>query len=475
MSILWVNLKHLYQKRSFWFLGLFFGSVAFGVAVAITEAVAKNKQGVFSAPVLWMLLVSTFIATLPIDVLTKPFSYCLPGHRNIPRKFLFFIGLVLSFLWSLSFLFYPDLNFVKTIMACLSAFSTFTVFYWLGAWCVYKFKNWSILIALLPLLILGDKPLNMSVFIEHTIVESPLSMILLGGLVNFLAWSYLGKSNLARRYCGVMWMGAFDVWNKEKLFKFQQTRLAEKDKKKPNSMRISSGVEGFFVFRISRAETGSLRQYIWGSLYKSFGITLSQQWWGWILPFTIILPIPCFLCYIPGDGKNFMFFMPGMMVVLMNLWVYSSLSVSGGRRQRFWSALTLAVTTGIFITVVVVLLAMSTQLLARIMPQLTVGGQEFTFNALNMNLSFAPFLMAPVALTIGLIFHKKPILTMMLLVMVLFQIPFALYFVGKLTITSWPVQIGPVHVMIMLLCSWAVFIVVLRYISMRCCLVSQGR
>jgi len=472
MSILWANLKHLYQRRSFWFVGLVSGAFAFGVIMVLIEAVTENKQGGFSVPILWMFFVSAFVASLPIGVLTKPFSYCLPNHRNIPRKFLFSIGLGLSFLWSLSVLFFPDLNFVKTVLACLSAFSTFTIFYWLGAWLVFRLRNWVVVFALFPLLIFGNQLLNMSTIIERAIVEIALPMILLGGIVNFLAWSYWGRANLARRYCGTMRLEAFDAWNREKMKKYSLARLTEKDKKRPNSMRISDSVEGFFVSRISRAETGSLQQYIWGALYKSFGMTLSQQWQDLMRILMLILPILCFLCYMPGGGKNIIFLMPGLMVAYMSLGVYSSLLICGGRLQRFWSALTLAVTTGIFVTVVVVLLAMVTHLLERIMPQLTVKGHEFAFKALNMNFTSVPFLMIPVTLTIGLIFYKKPMLTM-LLAMVLFQILFT--FSILINLKNWPVQIGPVHIIIMLLCSWAVFVAVLRYISMRCCLVNQGR
>ena len=474
MSILWANLKHLYQKRSFWFVGLFFGAVAFGIAAAITQAVTRNKQGVFCAPVLWMLFVGTFIATLPIGVLTKPFSYCLPGHRNIPRKFLFFVGLPLSFLWSLSFFFFPDLNFVKTVLVCLSAFSTFTIFYWLGAWLVFRFRNWSIVFALFPLLIFGNQLLNMSTIIERAIVEIALPMILLGGIVNFLAWSYWGRANLARWYCGTMRLEVFDAWNKEKMKKYSLARLTEKDKKKPNSMWISDSVEGFFVSRISRAETGSIQQYIWGALYKSFGMTVSQYQRDWMRFLMLILPMLCFLCYMPGPSKNIIFVLPGLMAAYMSLRVYSSLLICGGRLQRFWSALTLAVTTGIFVTVVVVLLAMVTHLLERIMPQLTVRGHEFTFDALDMKFSIVPFVMIPVTLTIGLIFYKKPML-MFVFVIVVFQIVFAMSIIGDATIMNVPIRIEQRHIIIMLLCSWTMFVGVLRYISMRCCLVNQGR
>ena len=468
MSILRVNLKHLYQKRSLWFVGLFFGGCAFGVIMII-------GHGEFSAPVLWMFFLSALVATVPIDVLTKPFSYCLPKHRNVPRRFLFFIGLMLSLLWSLAFLFYPGLSIVGIILACLSAFSMFTMSYWLGAWVVFKFRNWSVVFAILPLMILGNTWLNMSTLIEQAIVESPLLMIFSGGLVNYLAWGYWGRSNLARQYCGRLWMGAFDAWNPEKMSKYKLAKLAEKDKKKPNSVRISSGVERFFIWRISGATTDSLRPYIWGSFYKTFGMMISQQRQYWMRSLIIILPILCFLCYLPGKfGKIMVFFMPGIMVVNMSLWVHSSLSVSGGRLQRFWSALSLGVATGILVTVAVMLFAMATHLLERIMPQLTIRGHEFTFGALTIYLSIVPLLMIPVSLAIGLIFQKHPILKIVFII-ILFQIAFVSNVLRDPGSVNWPVQIGPMHVVIMLLCSWGVFIGVLRYISMRCCLVSQTK
>ncbi len=124
--------------------------------------------------------------------------------------------------------------------------------------------------------------------------------------------------------------------------------------------------------------------------------------------------------YMPREGENIIFIMPGLMAARMSLRVYSNLLICSGRRQRFWSSMTLAVATGIFITVVVTLLAMATQLLEMVMPKLTVRGHEFAFNALDMKFSPVPLLMIPVTFTIGLIFHKKPTLTF-LFAMVLFH------------------------------------------------------
>jgi hypothetical protein len=474
MSILAVNLKHLYQKRSFWFLGLFFGAIAFGIIGVTIKAATRNKLSAFSGPVLWIFFVSVFIASLPIEVLTRPFSSCLPDHNKAPRKFLFSVGLVLSFLWSLVFLFYPDLDIAATVLVCVSAFSTFTISHWLGAWFVSKFKNWSVIFAIWPLIMLGNGLFDLNTIVVHAIVQSPLPMILLGSIVNFLAWNYWGRADLSRRYCGRLWMGTFDAWNKEKMSKFKQARLAEKDEKKTDSMRITSGVEDFFISRISRAETASLPQYIWGAMYKSFGTTVSQYRQDWMRFLIFMVPIVLFLCYMPGPSKNIIFVMPGLMVVQMSLRVYSSLLICGGRQQRFWSALTLAAATGILVTIAVMALAIATNLLEGVMPQLTVKGHEFTFDAVGMNYSLIPFMMIPITFTIGLIFHKKPMLAF-LFVMIVFQILFAMSIVSELTVMNTKVLIEQRHIIIMLLCAWAMFIAVLRYISMRCCLAGQGK
>jgi len=183
----------------------------------------------------------------------------------------------------------------------------------------------------------------------------------------------------------------------------------------------------------------------------------------------LILPILCFLCYMPAGGKNIILMMPGLMVIYMSLWVHSSLSITAGRRQRFWSALALAATVTILITLAVTLLAIITQLLEMVMPPLTVKGHEFTFSALNINYSVMPILMIPLMYTIALIFHKKPILTMFF-AMIVFQVFFITSIVSNLKIRNYPVHITPMHIAIMLPLVWAIFITTLRRISMKACL-----
>ena len=472
MSVLTANLKHLYQRRGAWFWYLV---ILFWIPMIYSPLFARDAR---AERYLGYLLISYFsgliAGSVQKEILSKPFSFCLPGHNEIPRRFIFWVGVVINGLLGFVFMFYPGLEFPSVLLVVLAGcIAGMIVYLFCAVLTLFASEKNKIGWVLIPIAFAGVF-LKWDMIVQEMIVTSPLIVISSGVVFCWFIWRWLGRESLSRKYCGKIAMTLFDGYNKEKVLKYKLARLAEKDKKKPSSMRISSGVEGFFVSRISRAETGSLHQYIWGSLYKSFGIMISQGRQEWMRFLIVILPVLCFLCYMPGGGKNIIFIMPGMMVFQMSLWVYSSLSVSGGRRQRFWSALALAVTTGILITVAVVFLAMATHLLERIMPQLTIRGHEFTFNALNIYLSLVPFFMIPVTFTIGLISHKKPMLKIVL-VIGLFQILFAMSIIGELTIMNWRVQISFMHIIIMLLCSWTVFVAVLRYISMHCCLVSQSR
>jgi len=468
MNILSANLKHLYQRKSCWLFGLLFVATAFAIIMMIAGVIGKNKLGAFYAPSLWMLYMGVFAATLAMDVLTKPFSYCLPGHQNATRNFLFSVGLPLAFLWSLIFLFFPGLDFAETVLAHLAAFSLFTIFYWVGVLIVFKFKAWAVIVGFLPLMIISINEFNINEFIVRTILEGPLLIIFAGILINVSAWHYWSRSDLARRYCGKSWMGLLDAWNKEKIEKNQLDKLREKDRKKPDAFRISPSVERFFIARISGAETDNLRQYIWGSLYKNFGVALSQFRRNWMRSFITILLLLCFLGYFVLIG-NILFFIPGVMVIYMNLNIHSNLLISGGRRERFWSALTLAVVTTVFATFFVISVAAFSMLLEPLLPELTIKGETFVFCALNIKLFFVPLLIIPITLTIGLILHKSPILAMFLTV-ISFLALFSFNTVSQLT-PAVSRDFSPAAIIMLFCVTWGIFTAVLRYITMRRCLV----
>lgn len=472
MNILAANLKHLYQRKSFWLIWLYFGAVALGIIGTIIRAALEGRQITFIAPIMWMFFFGIIMASLPIEILTKPFSYCLPGHNKIPRKLLFSIGLTLSFLWSLTFFLHPDLNIIEAVLACLATASLYSVFYWTGVWIVSRFIRWQVAFTLLVIMAL-EPYWSLSARIEHTIINSSFIVVILGVIVNFLAWKYWGRDDLARKYCGRLWMGMFDNWDKGKVVNMKLAMAAEKYRKKKDPIRTSSGIDDFFISRISTSEAVNLRQYTWGNLYRNVWILISQFKNDFIRFFIILIPVVCFLCYVPKGPGSIIFLMAGAMAAQMNLGVYSGLLICGGRCQRFWSALVLAIVTTILAVSWPTFFAAVTHLIVGVMPQLTVKGQEFAFEALNMKMFVIPLFMIPVIFIMNLIFYKNHILKMFI-VMILFMGIFGGVIVGSLVIMNTPVRIKFVYLAAAVPLAWAVFISVLRYTCMRGCLVKQG-
>jgi hypothetical protein len=360
------------------------------------------------------------------------------------------------------FLIYPALDFTEMILTYVSVFFIGTIFYWFGAWIVFHFPSWSNLVVFLALAIGAGQILNAHIIIARIITHNHFSIIIAGGLVNLLAWIHWGRNGLARQYCGRMWMWTFDMWDREKLSKYTEARLAEKQKDFP--VHILPKIETFFISRISGAGE-NLSRYIWGGFYKSFAVMLSCRN-GWIGALTGILLMLLFLGYI-SRGCNIIFILPIFMVLQASLHVHSHLLISGGRRERFWTALALGTAATLLITAFLMLAALITLWLEPIMPVLTLNGRHLNFKVLDINLFYMPLFVIPAALTLGLIFYKKPIMKMIVL-MLLFQLIFIFLILNP---SNKQIAFTPSQITTSLLCSWAVFVSVLRYICMKCSLV----
>ena len=121
MSVLTVNLKHLYQRRGLWLIYALFGVVAFTIIKDPLRDPRAGEGDFIGFPVLSFFI--GFLAILSqMDVLSKPVSYCLPGHRRAFRRYVFFTAIVTSGVCSMMFLRYPDLAGGPLVLVVCSAF-----------------------------------------------------------------------------------------------------------------------------------------------------------------------------------------------------------------------------------------------------------------------------------------------------------------------------------------------------------------
>jgi len=468
MSVLTVNLKHLYQRRGLWLFYVIVVLFAFA-AIAVLFEDTKAGQGRFIGLIVLAFVVGLLLAVLPLEVMSKPFSYCLPGHRKVPRRFIFWVGVLVNLFGSLLFLTYPDLHSGQLFLVVCSAFFAGMIFFWLGVGFAFILRNPGAWIGFLPLVILGGCFFGLHRVLERAIVGIPFGVILVGILSSIVAWLWLGDEGRARRYCAVPWIGFFDAWNRDKLQRYRRVRAPIKwDKLKQHP---SPWVETFFLGRMNRHDYVSTGRYIWGGLYTMFGIALSQWKATCSSVFLVALAIVCFLGYMGPWTINILFVMPGLMIAQMRLPVYSSMLISGGRKERYRCAMTLVITTALLITVLLTIIAVLSVLLATIMPDITLRGNTFIFQPMNIKLFFVPLLMIPIVFTVQLIFYRKP-MSMVLLIMLVFVISFVTSMFLYEHLSS---GINPMFIIGGLVLCWGTFLLVSRYVCMRRCLVGQGR
>jgi hypothetical protein len=467
MSILTANLKHLYQRRGLWLVYGFLGLIVFVCIAGALDHTAAGK-GQFIGFVLLAFIIGFLTAVLPLEVVTKPFSYCLPGHRKTVRKFILWVGVVINFLGSLLFLMYPGLYSWHLILVVCSAFFANLIFYWLGVGCAFSLKNSVFWIAFLPFAIfLAGSFFDLHIVLESAVVQYPIAVVCVGILSSILAWFRLGDTGLARRYCAAPWLGLFDAWNRDRLQRYRQARAAikwDKLKKHPNPR-----VERFFLTRIQSGDYFKSGRYVWGGLYTTFAVAMSR-WTSTLSGLFVALLFVSLFCYMDPMAVTFaLFFMPAFMVAHIRLPVYSSMLVVGGRNERFFTVLTLVATSAVLITAVATAIAALTMPLPAIMPDITLRGTTFTFHAAYLQPFFIPLLMIPIVFTIQLFFLKKPFF-----VMVTVMLLFVLFFTGVSGLKALSTMLNPIFLVAgLLVLSWVIFVTVLYYICMRRCLVGQ--
>ena len=463
MSILTVNLKHLYQRRGLWLVYVFLGFFAFaGIAVLF---MGPEEPGRFIGLIVLAFVVGLLFAVLPIEVLSKPFSYCLPGHRKVARRFVFCVGIVFNLFASLLFFVYPDFNAGQLVLVACSAFFAGMISYLLGAGLAFGARNSVAFIGFLPLIIIAGQFFDLHTVLERVIVENPLVVISGGILSSCVVWFWLGDEGRARRYCSVPWMGFFDAFNPTKVKRYRRIRMAAKwDKlKKYPSPRM----ERFFLGRMNRYDYVSAGRYVWGGLYAA-GVVPVLEWKGVFLG---VIMMPFFLGYM-GSGATFIFFfMPAIAVVNMRLPVHSSMLISGGRRERFAGAITVVAIATVLISIVAVAMVALSVLFGAIVPEFTLRGVTFTYRAISAGNLFIPLLITPFAFVIRLIFYRRPIYVISLLMPLIYLMVF--------TGIVWHKQLGAminlISIIALLVLSWGTFLLVSRYVCMRRSLAGQGR
>jgi hypothetical protein len=459
MSILKNNLGHLCQRKAF----LLFALSMILMSVLVMAATVNKTVWAIVGVLVLTFYIGASIAMLQVELLAKPFSYCLPGHRTVPVKLLLGGCVIISGILSLPFLLRSGDRLALASVQVLTVFSLGTVFYWLGVWSALGVRNSSKAVGMLgflPLIIFkGDA----SPVIESFVFDNWFYVLLLGYGVNYFAYRFLSDNGLARRFCGKKLLAGLDAWSSEKIEEFKQAKLAEKDKGRQYSPLV---LEKLFFKLISNPSTGNRFRHILFAIYRAIAFARSQHYLSWR---SIILCL--FLFFMLGYVAPLSFFVTFIISIGLaniNLGIYSTMLVCGGRGERFYSVLGFTVSLTLAVSAMFAIFSVISSFLVPIMPVV----RSMTFTGIQIEIAAIPFLMIPLIFASKCYLENNITLTSCLIASVVLLPSF--YIIVTLGFGDLTIDLTPMMIAVATLCSWILFVGVLRYVCMRRCLVSNG-
>jgi hypothetical protein len=457
MRILLANLKHLYQRRGLWI-------VYAGVAMVVwfwSAFSVTNGQVPFGGFLLGSFLLGLLVATLQMETSSKPFSFCLPGHREAVRKLVLLVGLVVSLaflLVSVALLAAPSfagalgLSFMPPewlILVLGAYFCASVTAYLLGAG--VAFAGMQSALSFMVLAVSMCVILDVFPPIQYPILHWPVAVMALALVVGLASWWWLGRRAWFRRSCVTPWIGFFDPWDRSQIQKYRSIYAARFTKNIPPEL------DRFFQRAIRTRRPSSLSKHAWGVLYTTCVLVGPQ--WKWLLTFAVVAIT--FTAYFPPVAPGVISVIFFMMTGFVQPPLCTAWLVAGGRRERFFATVALILVLGVVSALLVGVLAGLTHLLAPLAPPIRFKGLALDPHALSFQVLAIPLVLLPVVGLLQTLFYRKPLALALSIMLVL-----AIIMVSSMPLSLYQ-AVTPALAIGGTVLSWAVCISILYRIAMR--------
>ncbi len=459
MKTVIANLKLYLPNRYFW-PTYFGGTVLLYFIIVFTKYQIQNQNVIIGSYVVLPFFVGFAAALMQIDILTKPFSFCLPKHKQKIKKVLLILGILSCLVVAIIVVFFIlSLQWNKLIIPVIFFASMF--FYWLGVEACF-FIRWisALIFPLIFVLFSYRYPYEL---LGEFIVDHPVLVIGIGLLSSVFAWWLLHSFNLARRFCAIpLLMGILDFYNKEKIEKY--AKYKQTNKKEKLSMPIKPSVERFFLNGMKKHDFYSVGRYIWGNLYVyTFPITNYKPAFFFFFPFLI-----CFYSYFRSFSVIFILMLIIFITAIWPISLYSSMLLANGRKERFNSTLVISIAASVLLIIMLIISYLISWFVEPYMPTFTLSQFTLVFSSISFKFCFIPLFIVPFVFTFKVVFHKRHSL-MMFSIFILYM----LFVTGTAIIGSYlklgvekapDIFLNPVSILVYIFAGWIIYIAALRYI-----------
>ena len=430
----------------------------------------KPGTGKFAGYLIISMFIGILIAGTQQEILSKPFSFCLPNHRRTSRKFTLIVGIVISALLSLKFIAYPQLTSVSALLATCSAAVTGLMFYMFATALIIIPANPLALIVFVPLLVLGTNLFGLNKIIENMIVNSPILMTIVGLSVSAITFRWIATDSIARQTCGKFIPGSLDAWNTQKaqIYRYQQLY------KKIKTSHCPEILENFFMPIINRYAHLNPGRYIWGSTYVEITKDIALLRPAHLLLYLLLVMILGYINSSRGLGSaiNILFVFPTLVAVGWIPKPSPGILLPTGRKQDLYGALASAAAMTLLILSFITIMLITSTIIKPIMPPLKIYGFSISYHAMQIRYFHIPLILIPINLAIATIFQRHNFLKMMLAM--IFMYPAMILLLTRTrplpNLTLPTTSIPPLMIL-----SWLIFFIILRRYCTKSPLVGQSR
>ena len=166
-------------------------------------------------------------------------------------------------------------------------------------------------------------------------------------------------------------------------------------------------VEAFFLSRMKRYGYMHTGRYVWGGLYRAFG--LIPSYWRWIF-----VSVLCSVLVVGYAGKvlqEVIFVALGLISCIIHLPLTSDMLLPEGRRERYYSAVVSACATMVIATAAAAAVAGLSMVFVLFMPEIARYGLHYT--GIRPATVYLACLLTPGLFAFKLLAYRMPILAKM--------------------------------------------------------------
>jgi len=412
MSRVIVNLRIYYQSVWMVVLWVIIGMICLPlITVPLFSPDRAEERGFFVTCLMVGYFLGYFVAVMLKETLVKPFTFCLPGHRYLPRRMLFVFGTTISVLLGLIFLRYPGLiagrGWAAAGAAVWEATCLAMIFFLLavvlawrlpggGAWAIpiiFTWRMWSDLERGL-----ADR------MGEHAVILTPVVIVAV-----WLVWHYLQPDRQARRLCGTSFLAPHESLNRTKVERYRRHAKLQQQRS-----ALLDGLLSVLLLPLMRRLPGtSTIRYLWGECVAAASRLLVATTRSLVFYSLFMVVLIMGLGYHPiavNDSwilsTNLIFLVPCIAGLAVIIPIFSTRLLPAGRRQRMWAGVSVGLLGALLSVGLAGIFHLISQAVEQWLPVLHIMGRDLVYEATDPRFIYLPLLILPVCYGFQLIFER---------------------------------------------------------------------